>query len=104
MITEELIKMTQRNYEIWAELRDDLSNEEEKFILNKIGELKTRYAIIQEDTLFYRKVERRFDDIVPCVSFFVLLNQYNTYFKVLEYSSLVEGIVHQTLKGEKEEK
>lgn len=86
-----------KNYDVVAVLRSDLTAEEMSFITKKIEELKQKLEITQDGNTFYRQRKGQYDDFGPGVKFFAKLRQYSEYFDLLEYNSYLEGILHGTV-------
>ena len=84
----------QRNYEIYAELRKDLSSNELEFIRKILEELKDKYEIEEEDGVFFRPNSYGYNDVPFCVAFFTMLRKYKDYFEQLTYNSYLEGIIN----------
>lgn len=82
-----------RNYEIFAELRKDLSLKEVEFITQIMNELKDKYEITEEDGVFFRANTYGYTDIKCCIGFYSGLNKYKEYFERLTYNSYLEGII-----------
>ena len=89
--------MNERNYEVVAVVKRSISEDDRKFILEKIDALKQRLHILQEGDTFYKKRLAQYDDFGPCVTFFLKLNTYKEYFELLEYNSYLEGVLHGTV-------
>ena len=85
------------NFIIRLELNDNLSGEEKTFINNKIEELKSIFGIEQKGNLFFKQNKKLYDDIGPCNSFFVKINKFKRYFKLIEYDNLLQGVKHGTI-------
>lgn len=85
------------NFIVRLELREDLTDEEKAFINNKINELKQIFGIEQNGNLFYKKNNKLYDDIGPCNSFFIKINKFKSYFKLIEYDNLLQGVRHGTI-------
>lgn len=85
------------NFIVRLELNDNLSEEEIAFINNKISELKNIFGIEQEGNLFFKKNKKLYDDFGPCNSFFIKINKFKRYFKIIEYDNLLQGVRHGTI-------
>ena len=86
-----------RNYDVVAIIRSNLTEENRLFIIQRIEELKQKLGIIQDGDVFYGQKNSQYDDFGPGVNFFVKLKQRDGYFEVLEYNSYLEGILHGTV-------
>ncbi len=85
------------NFIVRLELKEDLSDEEKTFINNKIEGLKNVFGIEQEGNLFFKKNKKLYDDLGPCCAFFIKINKFKKYFKIIEYDNLLQGITHGTI-------
>lgn len=84
----------ERNYDVVAIIRSDLTEENRLFITKRIEELKQRLGMIQDGNTFYAQKYSQYDDFGPGVNFFVKLKIYDKYFELLEYNSYLEGVLH----------
>lgn len=85
------------NFIVRLELKEDLTDEEKAFINNKINELKDIFGVEQNGNLFYKKNNKLYDDFGPCNSFFIKINKFKRYFKLIEYDNLLQGVIHGTI-------
>ena len=87
-------KYMQYSYIVELQFKEDLSQEDKQFIVEKIEELKRKYHIQQSGKLYYQESNRWAEDLHDCVCFFSALQEYKSYFTLMQYNSYVEGILH----------
>ena len=80
-----------------AVLRDALTTEDQAYILQRIQELKQKFQITQDGVTYFRKIVNGYDDVGPCSAFYINLLRYKSYFSVLDYTSVIEGVMHRSL-------
>ena len=85
-----------RNYEVFAIVKSDLSNEKLAFINKIIEDAMVKYEIKRDKDTFDHEKELGGGDVQPCVMFVVTLNRYKRYFKLLDYNSYFEGEINVT--------
>lgn len=85
--------MEKYNYKVIAELRNDLSENEKKFINEKIEELTKKMGIIDiGDNTFCKKPPiMEYNDFGPVCFFSIELEKYKEYFSKLEYYNMWKG-------------
>lgn len=85
-----------RNYEVYAIVKPDLSEEYSAFINYIIKENMLMCDIKRDKDTFYHKNNRGARDLVPCVKFYCMLDRYREYFELLDYNSYFEGAINVT--------
>lgn len=87
--------MENYNYKVVAKLRNDLSEEDKKIVMNKIEDLQRRLKIIKIDEETYRKKEpiQGYDDFGAVTIFYCALEDMKEYFESLVYYNLWEDRV-----------
>lgn len=86
------------NAEVVIFLKQGLSEEEEKYILNEIEKYKKELGIIQDGNLFYRNERKLLDDFQFILKFGYKMSKYKKkYFEVLYLNSMVEGLYNHDL-------
>lgn len=75
------------NYEVVAELRSDLTDEERDFAVKKVEDYKRRLKIVNSDNVYRNEqpVKGRYDDFGSVTFFYVALEDMKEYFSHLEY-------------------
>lgn len=88
----------ERNFEIIAILRDDLSICEKDYINDIIQKLMNKYNLNKDTNgIIYKEQKDRYDDFIPCSSFYLDIFEFKKYFNILEYNSYLEGVMHGSL-------
>ncbi|HFU4479685.1 TPA: hypothetical protein ACGPAV_002237, partial [Streptococcus suis] len=85
------------NIEVVIFLKQDLSEEDETYILNEIEKYKKEFGIIQDGNLFYRNERKLLDDFLIVHKFGFTMSKYKQYFEVLYLNSMAEGIYNHEL-------
>ncbi|NQI73118.1 hypothetical protein [Streptococcus suis] len=85
------------NIEVVIFLKQDLSEEDETYILNEIEKYKKEFGIIQDGNLFYRNERKLLDDFHIVHKFGYMMSKYKEYFEVLYLNSMAEGIYNHKL-------
>lgn len=85
--------MENYNYKVIAELRDDLSEVEKKFISEKVDELMKKMGVenIGDNTFCKKSPIVGHNDFGPVCFFSIELEKYKEYFAKLEYFDIWEG-------------
>ena len=58
-----------------------------------------KYCLSRDsEGIIYKEQKDRYDDFVPCTSFYLDLFEFKNYFHVLEYNSYLEGVMYGSLE------
>lgn len=88
-----------RNYEIFIKIKDDLSDIDRNYILDKIKEQMEKYHVKREGTHYFYPLQHGIADMRQCIGFYVALEKYKQYFELFSYNSYFEGAI-QYREGE----
>ena len=87
-----------RNFEIIAVLKNNLSINDINYINNIIKDLMCKYKLKKDiNGMIYKEQQEQYDDFIPCTSFYLELFEFKDYFNILEYNSYLEGVMYGSL-------
>ncbi|MDO4765951.1 MAG: hypothetical protein Q4A29_07815 [Eubacteriales bacterium] len=84
--------MTDRNFKVIAQVREDLDDDQKFYIKEEMKNLQQKFNIENDGKEYYKAGEiKGYEDFGAVAVFYCLLEPYKEYFARLEYYDVEEG-------------